>query len=197
MPSLRCLISALTQAGGGDLLFRFASSVQSCYGEGGVVQADVAVYGEHSPCSGLAARYFGGVSPGVVSLFLPWRAARAVRGLCSVSTGAACLFPPLRVAQAARGLEHSPRVRRAFSLRGPRMCRRSGLRNSLDRNRWPVCRVGGGGFSGAEFATFPSPRPPTSSGDGAALLCGFSVPLYCEPQVVCSGRLIFPCCPTV
>ena len=35
LPSLRCLISALTQAGGGDLLFRFASSVQSHYGEGG------------------------------------------------------------------------------------------------------------------------------------------------------------------
>ena len=52
MPSLRCLISALTQAGGGALLFRFASSVQSCCGEGGALQADVAVYGEHSPCSG-------------------------------------------------------------------------------------------------------------------------------------------------
>ena len=35
LPSLRCLISALPQAGGGDLLFRFASSVQSCSGEGG------------------------------------------------------------------------------------------------------------------------------------------------------------------
>ena len=52
MPSLGCLISALTQAGGGDLLFRFTSSVQSCYGEGGVLRTDVAVCGEHSPCSG-------------------------------------------------------------------------------------------------------------------------------------------------
>ena len=52
MPSLQCLISALTQAGGGDLLFRFASSVQSCYGEGGALQTDIAVCGEHSPCSG-------------------------------------------------------------------------------------------------------------------------------------------------
>ena len=52
MPSLWCLISALTQAGGGDLLFSFASSVQSCYGEGGALQADIAVCGEHSPCSG-------------------------------------------------------------------------------------------------------------------------------------------------
>ena len=52
LPSLQCLISALTQTGGGDLLFRFTSSVQSCCGEGGVLQTDVAVCGEHSPCSG-------------------------------------------------------------------------------------------------------------------------------------------------
>ena len=52
MPSLRCLISPLTQAGRGDLLFRFASSVQSCYGEGGALQVDIAVCGEHSPSSG-------------------------------------------------------------------------------------------------------------------------------------------------
>ena len=52
MPSIQCLISALTQAGGGDLLFRFTGSVQSCCGEGGALQADVAVCGERSPCSG-------------------------------------------------------------------------------------------------------------------------------------------------
>ena len=58
MPSLQCVVSALTQtqAGGGDLLFRFASSVQSCCGEGGALQADVAVCGEHWPCPGRAAR---------------------------------------------------------------------------------------------------------------------------------------------
>ena len=52
LPSLRCLISALTQAGGGGLLFRFTSSVQSCCGEGGALQTDIAVCGEHLPCSG-------------------------------------------------------------------------------------------------------------------------------------------------
>ena len=51
--------------------------------------------------------------------------------------------------------------------------------------------MGGGGFSGAEFAPFPSPLPPSSSGDGAALLCSFSVPLFCEPPGVCSRRSIF------
>ena len=37
--------------GGGDLLFRFTSSVQSCCGEGGALQTGIAVCGEHSPCS--------------------------------------------------------------------------------------------------------------------------------------------------
>ena len=62
----------MTQAGGGDLLFRFASSVQSCWGEGGALQADVAVCGEHSPCSAQAAR---GLAPS------PWaRRAFSLRG---------------------------------------------------------------------------------------------------------------------
>ena len=52
LPSLRCLLSALTQAGGGGLLFRFASSVQSCWGEGGALQTDIAVCGKNSQCSG-------------------------------------------------------------------------------------------------------------------------------------------------
>ena len=38
--------------GGGDLSFRFASSFQSCCGEGAALQTDIAVCGEHSPCSG-------------------------------------------------------------------------------------------------------------------------------------------------
>ena len=62
--------------------------------------------------------------------------------LGSLSPGAARLFPPRRAARAARGLAPSPRVRRAFSLRGPSTRRRSGLRESSDRNRglfagWP------------------------------------------------------------
>ena len=52
------------------------------------------------------------------------------------------------------------------------------LRNSLDRNWRPVGSVGEDAFSGAEFAPFPSPLPPTSGRDGPvhhrlALLCGF------------------------
>ena len=76
---------------------------------------------------------------------------------------------------------------------------------------------GGGGFSGSlqigtgglfavwegvaslglEFSPFPSPLPPTSIGDGPALLWSFSVPLFCKRLAVCSDWLIFPCSPTV
>ena len=38
----------------------------------------------------------------------------------------------------------------------------------------------------------PLPLPPSSSGDGAALLWSFSAPWLCEPPAVCSSRLIFP-----
>ena len=131
-----------------------------------------------------------------------------------------CLPRPERFRQ-PEAWAHSPRVRWAFSLRGPSARCRSGtlrlaffqrswplattlpppprrwrstiqnLSKSLDRAQRPFCSVGGGGFSGAEFSPFPSPLPPTSSGDGPALLWSFSVPLFCEPQVVCSGQLIF------
>ena len=76
------------------------------------------------------------------------------------------LFPPWRAARAARGLVPSPRACRIPFLRGPSTHRRSGLRKSLDRKPGPVCRVGGGGFSGAEFAPFPSPclLPPAGMG---------------------------------
>ena len=167
MPSLRCLVSALTQAGGGDLLFRFASSVQSCCGEGGALQAEVAVCGELSPCSGQAACSFGGLSP-----------------------GAARLFPPQRGARAARGLAPSPLAQFAFSLRGPSARRRSGLRKSLDRNQGLFAGWEGVASLGLSLPLSP-PLPPTSSGDGAALLWSFSVPLFCEPPVVCSSRSIF------
>ena len=116
----------------------------------------------------------GALSPGVARLFPPRRAAQAARSLGALSPDAACLFP-LRP-------QRAPLV---------------GSQEVFRREPGPVCRVGGGGFSGAEFAPFPSPLPPTSSGDGPALLWSFSVPLFCEPPAVCCSQLIFPRCPTV
>ena len=66
-----------------------------------------------------------------------------IQRLGALSTGAPRLFPPQRVAWAARGLAPSPLVRCAFSLRGPSVRRRSGLRKSSDRTR--ACVPGGRG----------------------------------------------------
>ena len=106
----------------------------------------------------------------------------------------------------------SPWVWPAFSLRSPSACLWSWFvlgswplaatlpaadvdhPESQEFFRWdpgPVCSVGGGGFSGAEFSPFLSPLPPTSSGAGPALLWSFSVPLFCEWPAVCSGQLVF------
>ena len=186
MPSLPCLISALTQAGGGDLLFRFASSVQSCCGEGGALQADVAVCGEHSLCSG----HTGFATYGGVCAF-PVYTAQAPgcsiwSGLCVECSSsfwvlhkstdsvvpAFCVFPSLSGPGSQRLGRPLPRCGAPFPSTDP--ARTAGwvpaawfvlrnwplaatlpnLRNSLDRNRGPVCRVGGGGFSGAEFEAY-------------------------------------------
>ena len=103
---------------------------------------------------------------------------------------------PASAVQAARGLALSPRARRAFSLCGPRARSRSGLRKSSDRTRGLFAGWEGVASLGLSLP-LPLPLPPTSSGDGAALLWSFSVPLFCEPPAVCSGRLIFPYYPTV
>ena len=190
-------------------MFRFASSVQSCCGEGGALQADTAVCGEHSRSSGHTG-------------FAPYRGVCAfpvctaqVLG-CSIWSGtcvecgssfrvlhksvdsvvpAFCAFPGLSGSGSQRLGRTLPGCGVPFPSAAPAR-RRSGLRKSLDRNRGPVCSVGEGGLSGAEFAPFPFPLPPSSSGDGPALWSS-SVPLFCELRAVCSGRLIFPCYPTV
>ena len=134
---------------------------------------------------------FWGPLPGCCAPFPSAASGPGSQRLGALSTGAPRLFPPRRAARAARGLAPSPWARGTFSLRGPSSRHLLGLRKSLDRNRGPVCSVGGGGFSGAEFAPFPSPRllPPAGMG---RLLWSFSVPLFCEPPAVCSGRSIFP-----
>ena len=131
--SLRCLTSALAQAGRGGLLFRFASSVQSCCGKGGALQTDIAVCGEHSPCSGHtgfaphrvsvlspstlirlpAALYGARPALSVVPVFRSSTKARIRLSLRVVSSAASAV-------QAARGLAPSPQMRCAFSLRGER-----------------------------------------------------------------------------
>ena len=130
LPSLQCLISALTQAGGGDLLLRFASSVQSCCGEGGALQTDIAVCGEHSPCSGHTglAPYRGVCAFPVYTAQAPgcaiWSgpcvecgSSFQVLHKSSDSVAPACCVFPASAVQAARGLGAlSPDAERLFPL---------------------------------------------------------------------------------
>ena len=135
-----CLISALTQADRGDLLFRFAGSVQSCCGEGGALQTDIAVCGEHSPCSGHTgfAPHRGVCAFPVCTAQAPgcsiWSALRCVRFQFSGTPqkrgfGCACVLCLPRPEQPRKpeACTPSPRVRPAFYLRGPSACLRLGL----------------------------------------------------------------------
>ena len=124
-----------------------------------------------------------GASPRVLRAF-------SLRGERPGQLGVWRPFPPRRAARAARGLALSPRAHRAFSLRGPSARRRLGLRKSSDRTRGLFAGWEGAASLGLSFP-FPLPLPPTSSGDGAALLWSFSVPLFCKPPSVSSGWLIF------
>ena len=158
MLSLRCLISALTQAGGGDLLFRFASSVQSCCGEGGALQADVAVCGEHWPCSGHT-----GFAPYRGVCAFPVYTAQAPS--CSIWSGpcvecgssfpglrksadsvepAFCAFPSLSGSGSQGFGALSPGAARIFSPR-PQHPPPVGSQEVFRQEPGPVCRVGGSG----------------------------------------------------
>ena len=108
----------------------------------------------------------------------------------ALSPGAVRCFPLRREAGATRGLAPSPRARRAFSLRGPSACRRSGLRKSLDRNLGLFPGWVGVASLGLSL---PLSLPPASylQRYGAALLWSISVPLLCEQSAVCSCQSIF------
>ena len=157
--------------------------------------------------------------PGAAHLFSLLRAAQVARGLapsplarCAFSLcgelpgqpeawcplhGCAAPFPSVLSGLVSQRLEaFSPGAVRLFPPQ-PQRAPPVGSQEVFRQEPGPVCRVGGVGFSGVEFAPFPSPLPPTSSRDGAVLLWSFSVPLFCKPTAVCSGQLIFPRSPTV
>ena len=76
----------------------------------------------------------------------------------------------------------SPRARRAFSHGGAPV----GSQEVFRQEPGPVCRVGGGGFSGAEFARFRSPclLPPAGMGwlfSGVSQSLCFAVPQLLYP----------------
>ena len=202
MPSLRGLVSALAQAGGGDLLFRYTIAVQSCSGEGGALQTDIAVCGELSPCSSHT-----GFAPLNGVCAFPVHTAQAPG--CSIWSGPCvecgssfrvlhksadsvapvfCVFPGLS-GPGSQGLGRPlPECGAPFPSAGSRPgSQRLGrtfpgcsapfpsaapardvgwVSGSLQTGTGACCSVGGGGFSGAEFAPFPSPclLPPAGMG---------------------------------
>ena len=145
-----------------------------------MLQADVSVCGEHSQCSGQAASSCGALSPGAARLFPPRRAARAARGLApSPRVGRAFSLPglsgpgsqqfwrplpgggmPFPSAASGPGSQRfgalSMGTRCLFPPR-PQRAPPVGSQEVFRQEPGPVCRVGGGGFSGAEFAPLPSP----------------------------------------
>ena len=154
---------------------------------------------------------FWGPLLGCCALFPPRRASRVARGLHAFSSGGACLFPPRRAARAARGLAPFPSAASgpgsqrlgALSTSTPRLFpprpQRAPPVGSQEVSRQepgPVCQVGGGGFSGAEFAPFPSPclLPPAGMG---RLFSGVSQSLcFANRRCVPAGQF-FPRSPTV
>ena len=77
---------------------------------------------------------------------------------------------PAWAAQAARGLAPSPQVWRAFSLRSPSACRRSGLRKSSDRNRGLFAGWEGVASLGLSLPLAPPPASYLQRGWGSSSL---------------------------
>ena len=153
--------------------------------------------------NGPGSQRLGRTLPGCGAPFPSAASGSGSQGLGRPLPGCGAPFPSATSGPGSQRLVHTlPGCGAPFPSMAPVCAAESGLRKSLDRNRGPVCCVGEGGFSGAEFAPFPSPLPPASGGDGPvccqlALLWNCSVPLFCELLAVCSSWLIFPCSPTV
>ena len=163
--SLPCLISALTQAGGGGLLFRLL--VPSRCGEGRrcfpvcAAQAPgCSIWSVPCPARGSSPRVLHKSADSAAPVFcaFPARAAQAARSLMgALSSGVVCLLPSTPPAPVPAGRVCAPCV----SLRPSwRMSTIQNLRKTLVKNWRPVCSVLGDAVLRAEPALFPSPLPP-------------------------------------
>ena len=99
----------------------------------------------------------------------PASAVQAARGLGALSRDAACLFPPRPQRALPVGCLRLASVQRSWPLASPSwrwMSTIQNLRKSLDRNRGPVCSVGGGASLGLSLPLSPPPclLPPAGMG---------------------------------
>ena len=195
--------------------FRFASSVQSCCGEGGALQTDIAVCGEHSPCS-----VHTGFAPHRGVCAFPVYTAQAPG--CSIWSGPCvecgssfrdllsgppqkrgfgcacvlCLPRPERFMQ-PEAWTPSPRAHRAPSLRGPSARRRSDLRKSSDRNRGLFAGWEGVASLGLSLPLAPPPASYLQRGWAGSSL-EFLSPFFLRTAGSVFGPVNFlPCYPTV
>ena len=132
-------------------------AVQSCCGEGGALQADVAVCGEHSPCSGVGSRKFWRPLPLCGAPFPSAASGSGSQRLGCPLPGCGAFSLLCEQPRQPEACAPSPRARRAFSLRGPSARRRSGLRKSLDGNRGLF--AGWEGVASLGLSLPPSPPP--------------------------------------
>ena len=182
----------MSKTSGGDLLLRFASSVQYCCGEGGRCRQTSLCVGSTrrvpdtrglprtgvsvlSPSALLrlpAALYGAGPALSAVPVFgsstKAWTRLR-LRVLssppqrfrqpkaCARSPGCNVPFPSAASGSGSQRFGAlSPDAARLFPPR-PQRAPPVGSQEVFRQEPGPVCRVGAGGFSGAEFSPFPSP----------------------------------------
>ena len=183
--SLQCLISALTQAGGGGLLFRLLVpalrggaallSPLRCSGSRLLYMAPALSYARFQP-SGVPQKR--GTKSCACFLCLPRLSGSGIQELDRRT------LPGCGAPSALRVPSPSPRPRRPGGCLpapcvSPQPSRQmptiQNLRRSLVKNWRPVCSAVGDAVLGAKPAPFPSPLPPASG--GAGLVCSRLAPL--------------------
>ena len=185
--SLQCLISALTQVGGGGLLFRFTSSVALLGSEGRCRQ--ISLCGEHSQCSShtgfapltgvCAFPVYTAQAPGCSIWSGPCVARGSSFRVLHKSTDSAapafCAFPA-RVAQAARSLMGALSCFCAFPARAAQAAR--SLMGALSR-----------GAARLLPSVAPASVSARAGGVRAPCVCSGEMVSSCGPPPPCPRRM--------
>ena len=184
--SLQCLISALTQAGGGGHLFRLL--VLSCCFPHLRCSGSLLFYMEHAlRCarflpSGVPQKC--GTKSCACFLCFPRRSGSGRQELDGHTLPWCGAPSPLRGPSLSFRLRLSGACALCLAVTLPWMLTIQNLRRSLIRNWRPVCSAVGDGVLGAEPAPAFRGAGPVSSLQAVLWTC--SVPFFCEQPAVCS-----------